>query len=519
MKKRVIIYVRVSTDEQADKGLSIPAQIAKIKSFCAMRGWEIIMIFEEDYTAWKGFERPAYIQLKEYLKQNKGTVDYILFTQWSRFSRLLPASYNEIYKLKDLNIEVNAVEQWINFSIPENLFMLSIYLTGSQVENERLSMRVKVAIREGLKQGRWMSKAPFGYFNEIVSKMIYPDPEKSKIIQFYFEKFSEGIYSAEEVRRMAKDKGLTLTKQSFLNSLTNPFYIGKIIVPKLNDEPMQLVNGLHEAIITNQVFEKVQTILQGKRKPYSGKTSNDNLPLRGSLICAKCGEVMTGSGSRSRNGSIIHYYHGQRNKANKNSICNISFNAKKANEAFEKFLDSFVPKPEILNLYSQMLKEKFSTETDNIDKQKLKIESQIEEINKKLLFLNEKWIDGVLKDNTFNKMTTKFEEEQSNLIMQHATLKQMPTEYEKYIKYGFSLLSNVMVYYKEASTSTKKKLLGSLFPEKLIIENNEYRTTNMNALLTLIFNSNKALVKKKPTSLSARPFWLPLLDLNQRPSD
>lgn len=174
MKKRVLIYIRVSTDEQKERGFSLKHQEEHLLNFCKLKNFDVLQIFSEDYTAWKGFERPAYNDLIKYISVNKSKIDYVIFTQWSRFSRDVAASYAEIERLRKLKIEPNAAEQWIDFSIPENQYMLAFYLAAPQVENDRLSLRTRAGMRQALKEGRWLWKAPFGYKNDKETKLIYP---------------------------------------------------------------------------------------------------------------------------------------------------------------------------------------------------------------------------------------------------------------------------------------------------------------------------------------------------------
>jgi len=169
--KNVVIYKRVSTDEQAEHGFSLAAQEEKVTKYCLSNGINVLKVFSEEYSAWTGFDRPVYKELKIFVKSNKVKVDGILFTQWSRFSRDITESYIEIKKLKKLGIEANAVEQLIDFSVFENQFLLAIYLAAPQVENDRLSDRTRVGMNQALKQGRWLWKAPYGYINnKITSK-------------------------------------------------------------------------------------------------------------------------------------------------------------------------------------------------------------------------------------------------------------------------------------------------------------------------------------------------------------
>ena len=283
--KKALLYIRVSTDEQAEKGYSLHAQQATLEKYCKNNNIEIAGIYQDDYSAWKGFDRPGYIQMHKFIAANKKTVDHLFVTQWSRFSREMSSSLNEIKKLNALGIEPNAIEQWVDFSIPESQYMLAMYLVAPQVENDRLSIRTKVGMRQAVKEGRWLWKAPQGYKNNKLVKLVEIDIETVSLIKWCFEEYAKGIYSAEEVRAKAIAKGLNLTKQGFLNMLSNPFYIGKIPLSSYKDEPAQLVKGVHEAIISEEIFLIVQQVLKGKRKP--NKRIKDDIqsvfPLRGLL--------------------------------------------------------------------------------------------------------------------------------------------------------------------------------------------------------------------------------------------
>jgi site-specific DNA recombinase len=132
--KNVLIYSRACTNEQAKNGFNLEFQNKKLLGFCKKNGWNVLETFDEDYTAWKGFNRPAYNQLSSYIKKSKTKVDMVLFTQWSRFSRDYTHAVNEIERLQKLGIEVNAIEQWMDLTIQENHFLLPIYLCNENIK-------------------------------------------------------------------------------------------------------------------------------------------------------------------------------------------------------------------------------------------------------------------------------------------------------------------------------------------------------------------------------------------------
>ena len=88
MNTNVIIYCRVSTDEQAQKGFSLDYQEETLKQYCEKMSYNIVKIYREDHSA-KNFNRPEYQKFLTFLKKNKGALDLLLVTSWDRFSRNL----------------------------------------------------------------------------------------------------------------------------------------------------------------------------------------------------------------------------------------------------------------------------------------------------------------------------------------------------------------------------------------------------------------------------------------------
>ena len=136
--KNVILYTRVSTDEQADKGFSLRDQEQKLLNYCNINNLNVLLIFREDHSA-KTFNRPEFKKLILYVKTNKLKIDQLLFTKWDRFSRNTTESYNKIKSFNEQGIIVNAIEQPLDLSIPEQGLMLAVYLSMPEVENHRRS--------------------------------------------------------------------------------------------------------------------------------------------------------------------------------------------------------------------------------------------------------------------------------------------------------------------------------------------------------------------------------------------
>src|SRR5688572_11818880 len=159
------LYIRVSTDEQADKGYSQRNQEEILRRYCEINSIKVRKVIFEDHSA-KTFNRPEWQKLLADLKKNKGKSDLILFTKWDRFSRNAGDAYQMISTLRKLGVEPQAVEQPLDLSVPENKMMLAFYLAAPEVENDRRALNVFHGMRRAKKEGRWMATAPIGYINK-----------------------------------------------------------------------------------------------------------------------------------------------------------------------------------------------------------------------------------------------------------------------------------------------------------------------------------------------------------------
>src|SRR5688572_21402341 len=164
IRKKAILYVRVSTDEQADKGFSLQHQEERLRNYCQLQNIQVAGFYREDYSA-KSFDRPQFAQLLERLKKEKKMADYLLFLKWDRFSRNAGDAYGMINTLNRMGIEPQAIEQPLDLNIPENKIMLAFYLAAPEVENDRRALNTLVGMRRARKEGRWVCSAPKGYKN------------------------------------------------------------------------------------------------------------------------------------------------------------------------------------------------------------------------------------------------------------------------------------------------------------------------------------------------------------------
>ena len=488
----VDLYVRVSTDEQADKGYSQRDQEERLRKYCDHNQMTIRRVIYEDHSA-KTFERPEWRKLMLDLKRHKGQIDLILFTKWDRFSRNTGDAYGMINHLKKLRVEPQAIEQPLDMSVPESKIMLAVYLATPEVENDRRALNVFNGMRRARKEGRWMGPAPIGYINrskEDGTKYIAINEAEAVHLRWAFREIARGQFNTEQVWKMTVERGLKCSKHNFWLAIRNPVYCGKIYVAKFKDEDARLVPGQHEAMVSEELFQQVQDVLDGRGRIYRPKVQTlDEFPLRGFLICPKCGRILTGSRSKGRN-NYYTYYHCI-------PQCGIRFKTQGANTEFVRELRKYVPRRAMVNVYGELIMEEFRDSTSVFRQERNKVLKQIGVLNDKLNKARKEVLFERIDPVDFKIMKVECEKEINSL---EAQITQMPHEtktIEGITQKGLNNLIHLDQLYENGTVKEKREIVGSIFPENLIFNGEFYRTTRLNEAVRQIYLIEKELQENK----------------------
>ncbi len=479
-ERNVVIYTRVSTDEQKENGFSLQDQYAKLVKHCERGNFNILAHYQDDHSA-KNFNRPSFNAFLEDVKSKKIKPDMFLCVRPDRFSRNLENTLSMLTKFRKFGIEFRTLENHTDLDSPESLLPFIVNNLLPQIDNERKGLNTKQCMRQAMREGRTMGRPPVGYMNDKINKTIVLHPTNAPLIKKGFELLSGGVYSIEEVRQMLIKDGLrNCCKQNFLYTVKNPYYYGLIKIPAWKDEPEMEVIGLHEPLISREVFDEVQDIISGRKKNTPSKlTRKDELPLRGHLSCQRCGGKLTGSRSTSRNGSRIFYYHCQKG-------CKERFRADASNESFEEFLGSFVISEQVLGLYIEILKDVFGQGEVERNRQLKIIDDNIEKVKSRLYNLENNFLDEKIDVQDYQGMKRRLQSEIEELGDRKEEFTIEKTDLEKYFEYGSAFLYDMKKYYREAPLEIKQKIDGSIFPENLVFSENKYRTTQINKLLKIL---------------------------------
>lgn len=476
---------RVSSDEQA-KGFSLDIQKNKLQDYCKREEIAVKHILREDHSA-KNFDRPEWKRLREILSQSNHGVNLLLITSWDRFSRNLHEALIEIEWLRSKGVSVMAIDQPIDMSVPENKLMLAIYLTVPEVDNDRRSIKIREGMRAALIAGRWCRPAPKGYRNtrDENNRPIIVPSDIAKWIEYAYEQIMEG-WTQADILRVFKENKVPIKRNGLSILLRNPIYIGKIIVPKQGDEAERIIDGLHDAIIDEELYFKVQEELsKRKQTPVVSKYKPKELfPHRGMLMCSKCGKKVTASFSRSKSGKRHGYYHC-------NSCRKERHPAGKVHGAIESIMDQLSFSKGVKDLYDSLLQLALGSSKEKDQKEKTRLVNEIAKTESRLIKLQDLLLDEAITADDYAEMKSRTQSELRKLQSKLGRLEESGEDISSKLGQSVHILKNMSNTFKVATNPQKIEILRAIFPETLQFDGTKCRTPRINSVLELLLSIDK----------------------------
>ena len=484
----VIIYCRVSSDEQAE-GTSLDVQEQRLTRYCERLGYNIIDIPHKEDASGKTFKkRPVIQNIMNFIRKHKGQVDKLLVLRWNRYSRHLPTAMANLEELQTLHVEVNSIEEPINYNSSNWPQMLGIYIGAAHSDNLSRAFATLDGIHGTLLKGKCANKAPRGYKNVRVGKhncYVEVDEPKAKVIRQAFREVAKGVETANCIRRRLCP---SIPRGTFFRMLHNVFYKGQIVVPAYKGEPKQIVVGLHEAIIDADTFDKVQDILSGKRKsePKLSKAIDPDLYLRKYIVCPICGHSITGATSTGKGGKYKYY-----------NCCHDGKHLRRpadyVNDKFATWVGGLRPNKEVLDLYTEVLQDLRGEHQKDVQKEVEALRKDIEKVEALRNGADDRLCEGTLSSEAYTRITERYERQIQELQERIELLQTDTKGLKEKIDYSVNIIANLGLFMKDAPVKVKCKLLSSMFPQKIQFDGEKYRTQSYNQVLDLIFQETKKL--------------------------
>jgi site-specific DNA recombinase len=229
-----------------------------------------------------------------------------------------------------------------------------------------------------------------------------------------------------------------------------------------------------------------------KKSRGQSEVRRQEFPLRTLLVCPRCGRFLTGSASKSRTGDLHHYYHCQLKYH-----CTFRVRASVAHGKLEEYFGSFKIQPEVKRLYRKILEKKFESMNSQKDTDLKNIKSELLEYAQRVSSLNEKFVADQIDVDTYSTMKKKFDDEVISLKARETIILNQESDFQIYMKKGITLVDNLKRFYQEATLEIKQKIVSSIFPEKLVFDENSYRTSRVNEAFLLLTKTINELQGQK----------------------
>ena len=384
-KKKCGLYMRVSTEDQAREGFSLPEQRERLESFCKFKGYEIIDYYEDaGISAKTGNYRPEFERLKNDIKAKK--VNTIVALKLDRITRSIYDWENLMTFLDENNAYLDCVNDEINTTSANGKMISRLLMSVSQNEIERTSERTKVGLAGAIKCGHIPHVAPLGYKHE--DKKLVIDYSTKDIIVRIFDLYFNG-YSYQKISNLFNEEKV-LGKDNWRDStiqtiLENEIYKGDFIHGKRTKHPTYYEDVV-EPIVSKEMWEDCQ--VQKKKNSRSYQRTLTYLYLQ-KLKCPKCGRILGGKATTKKNGKVYYYYYC--------NDCRIQFKENIITEYFNQFISELVEYDSVVNqFFLPMIKQKF-------DEPREQLEKEINNQKNKLERIKKAYVNGVFELQEYNE--------------------------------------------------------------------------------------------------------------------
>ncbi len=317
---RAVVYLRVSTKEQATKGgqaegYSIPAQRQACQRKAEQLQATVIAEFVDAGESARSADRPRLQELLRYVADE--SVDYLIVHKVDRLARNRVDDIEINLALQQAGVTLVSCSESID-DTPSGMLLHGIMSSIAEFYSRNLASEVTKGLIQKAKSGGTLGKAPVGYRNVRhldrgrETRTVEIDESCASHVEWAFEQYATGDWSLARLTDALAERGLTnrptthyaekpLTKASVHRMLRNRYYIGKVRWRGVEYE------GAHATFVDKNTFERVQEILEA-HNIAGEKQRTHNHYLKGSVWCEKCGSRLCITKTTNRYGTTYLYF-------------------------------------------------------------------------------------------------------------------------------------------------------------------------------------------------------------------
>ena len=391
-KKIAGLYIRVSTEDQAREGFSLPEQEKRLRTMCEYKGYEIYKVYEErGISAKTGNYRPKFEELLQDIRDKK--VNTIVVLKLDRLTRSVADWEKILTFLEENDAYLDCANDDINTTNANGKMISRILTSVSQQEIERTSERTKIGLAGAIKVGHIPHQAPLGYKHE--DKKLVIDYATKDVVIRIFNMYHDGL-SYKKISNILNEEqvlGKTNWRDStIVNLIENPIYKGDFIHGKRTKKPTYYKDVV-EPLVSKEYWEECQ--VQQKKNSRSYKRVENYLFLQ-KLKCPKCKRILGGKATTKKNGNVYYYYYCNN--------CKINFKEGEIEKQIDQYMDSIVEYDSIVNQYFlPMIKQKIENPKEELQKELKSQKSKFDRIR-------EAYINEVFTLKEYNEERKKVED-------------------------------------------------------------------------------------------------------------
>lgn len=384
MKNLCGLYLRVSTEDQAREGFSLPEQKERLETFCKFKGYEIVDYYEDaGISAKTGNYRPEFERLKEDIKSKR--INTIIALKLDRITRSIFDWEKLMTFLDENDAYIDCANDEVNTTNANGKMVSRLLMSASQNEIERTSERTKVGLAGAIKQGHLPSQAPLGYKHE--NKKLVIDYSTKDVVVRIFELYYNGnsyqtisnILNEEQVLGKSNWRDSTITA-----ILENEVYKGDFVHGKRTKHPTYYKNVV-EPLVSKEMWEDCQAQKEKNSRAYQRTLTYLFLQK---IRCPRCNNLMGGKATKKKNGNVYYYYYCNN--------CKLNLKENVIEEYFENFINEIVEYDSVVNqFFLPMIKQKF-------DEPKELLEKELDKQNAKLDRIRKAYIAGAFDLEEYN---------------------------------------------------------------------------------------------------------------------
>ncbi|MBT2687275.1 recombinase family protein [Bacillus sp. ISL-47] len=456
-KTKALVYVRVSTDKQADN-TSIPKQIEELEEYCDAHGFDIVCAYKEEASAKDIDGREEFKKMYKYYMENED-IEYMIVFKLDRLFRNFLDSIFFWDQIKRANKHFISLTDNINTKDPNAKMMFLVNALKADMEREDIAFRTNFGMEKKAAAGYFNGGKVFGY--ESVSKRLRVIPEEAAVIEYIFNKY---VYEQWGYKKIASNLNLQGFKTKRNNDWTinavktileNKIYIGFI---KWRNE---YTKGQHEPIISKELWNKAQE-LKAKKSYTPTKVHPGTFPLSGLLKCPQCGSSMVQGNSSEK----YKYYQCNKNKNSGRKACSANLISKEyADEAVLANLITYLDKLNLSSLLFTIIKSNLESNLKSLGDEVNLLNKSLKSIREKIknaadLFLGNDNDSNQNNNSTFYYLIGEYEKEEEDTLSRLNKLsKEINLQNNLNIKNNIEYVANHLKDFINIISEEEKKLL------------------------------------------------------------